>query len=275
MQSFSWRLMGKDVKFDRPLIVGILNLTPDSFYAKSRCESPEATLKRAKKFISEGASILDLGAESTRPGAEFVSEEEEIERLVKPLKILREALPDVPISVDTRRALVAMEALKAGADIINDVSSLSDPLMPEVAARYGCGLILTHAPENLASGENKDVSIDEIKKILRERTSYAVGYGVLREAIVWDPGLGFGKTVNANWQIIQNLTELSKESIVMCAASRKRFTRPNPELPESPENSGLMGTIKANLLAVENGAALLRVHDVAENFNALRERKYA
>jgi len=274
MDLWRWQIRDRKLRFERPLIVGILNLTPDSFHAKSRCESPEGALKRARKLLAEGASILDLGAESTRPGAYAVSEERELKRLIPALRKIREALPDVPLSIDTRRAAVAMEALKEGAHIINDVSSLSDPLMPEVAARYGCGLILTHAPKELASGEDRDVGIEEIRNFLRERTAFASSYGIMREAVVWDPGLGFGKTVNCNWQIIQDLGVLTGDNIVMCAASRKRFTREDPALPEGPDNPGLKGTIKANLLAVANGAALVRVHDVEANFQALRGEKY-
>ena len=263
MFAWRWQIRNRKLRFNFPLIVGILNLTPDSFYSQSRCEGRSSALKRAKKLIAEGADILDLGAESTRPGAAFVSEEEEIARLLPALRDIRAAFPETPLSIDTRRAVVAKEALEAGADIINDVSSLSDPLMTEVAARYLPGLILTHAPRELASGENRDVSIDEIKRFLRERTSYAAGWGIPREAIVWDPGLGFGKTTRSNWQILLDLKELSADNLVMCAASRKRFTRRDPDKPESPENSGLEGTMKANLMAVETGAAMLRVHDVA------------
>ncbi|MBR5624567.1 dihydropteroate synthase [bacterium] len=264
MYAWRWQIKGRKLRFDFPLIVGILNLTPDSFYSQSRCEGRSSALKRAKQLVADGADILDLGAESTRPGAAFVSEEKELARLLPALKAIRAAFPDIPISIDTRRAAVAKEALEAGADIINDVSSLSDPLMKEVAARYLPGVILTHAPAELASGENRDVSIGEVKKFLRERTSQAVAWGVPRDSIVWDPGLGFGKTTQSNWQLLMDLKEISSDNLVMCAASRKRFTRKDPDAPEGPGNSGLEGTIKANLLAVENGAAMLRVHDVAE-----------
>ena len=264
MFDWRWQIKDRKLRFNFPLIVGILNLTPDSFYSQSRCEGRSSALRRAKKLVSEGADILDLGAESTRPGAEFVSEEEEIARLLPALEEIRAAFPDIPISVDNRRGMVAKEAIEAGADIINDVSSLSDPLMLEVAAHYLPGLILTHAPNELASGQDRDFSMGEVKKYLRERTSRVVGLGVPRDAIVWDPGLGFGKTPDCNWRLLTDLKELTADSLVMCAASRKRFTRRDPDAPESPSNSGLPGTIKAHTIAMENGAAMLRVHDVAE-----------
>lgn len=272
MRSFSWRIKGKDATFERPLIVGILNLTPDSFYADSRSATPEEALSRAKKMINDGADMLDIGAESTRPGSALIDEAEEGRRLLPALEMIRKALPDVLISIDTRRASVAEKALELGADVINDVSALSDPAMARVAAKFGAGFILMHSPEDLASGRNADISADEVRAFLEEKTAELLKAGLPVDCVVWDPGLGFGKTMEANWRLANEIDKLNAPGgRIMFGASRKRFTRPDPTLPESASNSGLQGTIRANRIAVEKGAFLLRVHDVREARGLLTE----
>ena len=272
MRSFSWRIKGKDATFERPLIVGILNLTPDSFYADSRSATPEAALSRAKKMINDGADMLDIGAESTRPGSALIDEAEEGRRLFPALEMIRKALPDVLISIDTRRANIAEKALELGADIINDVSALSDPAMARVAAKFDAGFILMHSPKDLASGRNADISADEVRAFLEEKTTELVKAGLPVDCVVWDPGLGFGKTMEANWRLANEFDKLNAPGgRVMIGASRKRFTRPDPTLPESASNSGLQGTIRANRIAVGKGAFLLRVHDVREARELLPE----
>ena len=272
MRSFSWRIKGKDIKFECPQVVGILNLTPDSFYADSRSATPEAALSRAKKMINDGADMLDIGAESTRPGSALIDEAEEGRRLFPALDMIRKALPDVLISIDTRRAGTAEKALELGADIINDVSALSDPAMASVAAKFGAGFILMHSPKDLASGSNADVSTAEVGSFLEEKTAELLKAGLPVDCVVWDPGLGFGKTMEANWRLANEFDKLNAPGgRVMIGASRKRFTRPDPTLPESASNSGLQGTIRANRIAVGKGAFLLRVHDVREARNLLTE----
>ena len=272
MRSFSWRIKGKDIKFECPQVVGILNLTPDSFYADSRSATPEAALSRAKKMINDGADMLDIGAESTRPGSALIDEAEEGRRLFPALEMIRKALPDVIISIDTRRANIAEKALELGADVINDVSALSDPAMARVAAKFGAGFILMHSPKDLASGRNTDVSTADVGSFLMEKTAELVKAGLPVDCVVWDPGLGFGKTTEANWRLANELDKLNAPGgRIMFGASRKRFTRPDPSLPESENNSGLRGTIRANRVAVEKGAFLLRVHDVREARELLTE----
>lgn len=272
MRSFSWRIKGKDATFERPLIVGILNLTPDSFYADSRSATPEEALSRAKKMINDGADMLDIGAESTRPGSALIDEAEEGRRLLPALEMIRKALPDVLISIDTRRASIAEKALELGADVINDVSALSDPAMARVAAKFGAGFILMHSPEDLASGRNADISADEVRAFLEEKTAELLKAGLPVDCVVWDPGLGFGKTMEANWRLANEIDKLNAPGgRIMFGASRKRFTRPDPTLPESASNSGLQGTIRANRIAVGKGAFLLRVHDVREARGLLTE----
>ena len=272
MRSFSWRIKGKDIKFECPQVVGILNLTPDSFYADSRSATPEAALSRAKKMINDGADMLDIGAESTRPGSALIDEAEEGRRLFPALEMIRKALPDVIISIDTRRANIAEKALELGADVINDVSALSDPAMARVAAKFGAGFILMHSPKDLASGRNADVSTTDVGSFLMEKTAELVKAGLPVDCVVWDPGLGFGKTTEANWRLANELDKLNAPGgRIMFGASRKRFTRPDPSLPESENNSGLRGTIRANRVAVEKGAFLLRVHDVREARELLTE----
>lgn len=272
MRSFSWRIKGKDIKFECPQVVGILNLTPDSFYASSRSATPEEALSRAKKMIDDGADMLDIGAESTRPGSALVDEAEEGRRLFPALEMIRKALPDVLISIDTRRANIAEKALELGADVINDVSALSDPAMASVAAKFGAGFILMHSPKDLASGSNANVSIAEVGSFLEEKTAELLKAGLPVDCVVWDPGLGFGKTMEANWRLANEFDKLNAPGgRVMIGASRKRFTRPDPSLPESASNSGLLGTIRANRIAVGKGAFLLRVHDVREARDLLTE----
>ena len=272
MRSFSWRIKGKDIKFECPQVVGILNLTPDSFYADSRSATPEEALSRAKKMINDGADMLDIGAESTRPGSALVDEAEEGRRIFPALEMIRKALPDVIISIDTRRAGIAEKALSLGADVINDVSALSDPMMASVAAKCGAGFILMHSPKDLASGSNADVSTNEVGSFLEEKTAELVKAGLPVDCVVWDPGLGFGKTMEANWRLANEFDKLNAPGgRVMIGASRKRFTRPDPTLPESASNSGLQGTIRANRIAVGKGAFLLRVHDVREARDLLTE----
>jgi dihydropteroate synthase len=272
MRSFSWRIKGKDIKFECPQVVGILNLTPDSFYASSRSATPEEALSRAKKMIDDGADMLDIGAESTRPGSALVDEAEEGRRLFPALEMIRKALPDVLVSIDTRRANIAEKALELGADVINDVSALSDPAMARVAAKFGAGFILMHSPRDLASGQNAEISTAEVRAFLDEKTAELVKAGLPVDCVVWDPGLGFGKTTDANWRLANEIDKLNAPGgRIMFGASRKRFTRPDPALPESESNSGLQGTIRANRVAVEKGAFLLRVHDVREARDLLTE----
>lgn len=272
MRSFSWRIKGRDIKFERPQVVGILNLTPDSFYADSRSATPEEALSRAKKMIDDGADMLDIGAESTRPGSALIDEAEEGRRLFPALEMIRKALPDALVSIDTRRANIAEKALELGADVINDVSALSDPAMARVAAKFGAGFILTHSPKDLASGRNADISAAEVASFLREKTAELLKAGLPMECVAWDPGLGFGKTTEANWRLVNETDKLNAPGRrVMIGASRKRFTRPDPDKPESEGNSGLAGTVRANRIAIKKGAFLLRVHDVREARGLLTE----
>ena len=272
MRVWNWRIRERAYKFERPLVVGILNLTPDSFYASSRVKNASSALLRAEKLIRDGADMLDIGAESTRPGSALIDEAEEGRRLFPALDMIRKALPDVLISIDTRRAGTAEKALELGADIINDVSALSDPAMASVAAKFGAGFILMHSPKDLASGSNADVSTAEVGSFLEEKTAELLKAGLPVDCVVWDPGLGFGKTMEANWRLANEFDKLNAPGgRVMIGASRKRFTRPDPTLPESASNSGLQGTIRANRIAVGKGAFLLRVHDVREARNLLTE----
>lgn len=276
MRVWNWRIRERAYKFERPLVVGILNLTPDSFYASSRTKDASSALLRAEKIVSDGADMLDLGAESTRPGSALVDEAEEGRRLFPALEAIRKAFPDILLSIDTRRAAVARKALELGADVINDVSSLSDPDMASTAAEFGAGFILTHSPKELANGNNADITCREVEEFLKAKTAELVASGLPMDCVVWDPGLGFGKTVGSNWRLVEELNKLGAPGgRVMCGASRKRFTRPDPEKPESETNSGLPGTIRANALALKNGAFLLRVHDALEAKALIEEEKHA
>ena len=246
---------GKKLSFDKTLVMGILNLTPDSFYAQSRMDNAEL-LVRAEKMLAEGADILDLGAESTRPGAKPVSEDEEIKRLLPGLKALREVHKDVLISVDTYHANTAQEALQSGADFINDVSGKDSVAMQKVVELYHAPWILTH---NGAGG-----ILEVTENLLQRAEKIALG----KDKIILDPGICFGKTAEENLDIIKNLKVLTEYGYpVLLGASRKSVIGVVLNLP--PEER-LEGTLAISAKAVEQGANIIRVHDVKENVRTIR-----
>jgi len=268
---------------DRPRILAILNVTPDSFYDGGRLPDAEAAADAGQRAVEAGADAVDIGGESTRPGAAPVSVDEQIARVVPAIRALRSrsATRDVPICVDTTRAPVAEAALDAGADAINDVSAgRDDPGMLRLAARRGAGLILMHrrtepgrdrySDEYERPPAYEDVVV-EVREFLAERTRGAREAGVEPEAIVIDPGLGFGKTVEQNLLLLARTPELIGLGYPMLSGlSRKSFTgRVGLERNSSPEER-LPATLAMSLAHVERGALLLRVHDVPEHAQALR-----
>ncbi|MFO7782269.1 MAG: dihydropteroate synthase [Spirochaetia bacterium] len=259
---------------ERPLVMGIVNCTPDSFYPGSRRETREAAIAAARRMIGEGADILDIGGESTRPGSDPVGAEEERERVVPVIEALR-AESGIPVSVDTRKAAVAGAALAAGADMVNDVSGLRDDaeLAPLVAAR-GVPVVLMHmqgTPKTMQRRPHYEDTVADILEVLRERIAVATDAGIARDRIICDPGIGFGKTVADNLRILRGLSRFRAEldMPVLVGLSRKSFIgKVLGEAGEAgeplPVEERLTGTLAAHAWAAREGADILRVHDVAE-----------
>jgi dihydropteroate synthase len=249
---------------DHPLIMGIVNVTPDSFFDGGRFYDPQQAVAHAVKLVEEGADLLDIGAESTRPGALSVDEEEEHRRLIPVVAAVAKAV-SVPISVDTSKAAVARAAIDAGAVMINDVTALrGDTTMIEVVAKTGAGLVLMHmqgTPESMQRSPHYEDVIEDITRFLAERARFAMDRGVAHERIVLDPGIGFGKTLTHNVDLLANLHAFLQLGFpLLVGPSRKGFigqlTRQSPE-------GRAWGTAGVVALAVEQGANILRVHDVA------------
>ncbi|MGD2122459.1 MAG: dihydropteroate synthase [Gemmatimonadota bacterium] len=265
-----WSARSEIIDLTAPVVMGILNLTPDSFSDGGELPDEEAALKRAKALFSDGARILDVGGESTRPGAGAVPAEEELERILPVIRGLA-ASGMGPISVDTRKAEVAREALRAGAHIVNDVSGLNhDPRMVQVVAEEGAGLVLSHMRGTPATmrefAQYQDVA-QEVTEELGESLSLALDSGIEKRRIVVDPGIGFAKTGAQSTELLRNLGSLrALECPILVGPSRKSFIG---EISGIPPAERLPGTIAACVLALRSGASIFRVHDVAPIVQAL------
>lgn len=265
------------VTLDRPVLMGILNVTPDSFSDGGRFDSVESATQRAMEMIEQGASIIDVGGESTRPGAERIAVDEQLHRTVDVIKSIR-AQSDVSISIDTTRYAVAEAALDAGADIINDQSAgREDPEMFALAMARQCGLILMHRlrppdVDQFSDQYQREPRYDDVvvtvRDFLDERLRAALDAGVEREAIVLDPGLGFGKTVEQNYELIRRTDELlALGRPVLSAASRKSFIGKVTGVTEPAQR--VIGSTAVSVAHYLTGVRLFRVHDVAAHAEAL------
>lgn len=266
------------VELGRPRVMAIVNVTPDSFYDGGRLHDGRSTqvsaaLEHARQCVAHGADILDVGGESTRPGAAPVDPEEERARVVPIIEALRAdpALADVPISIDTRRATVAAAALAAGASIVNDVSGLGDEAMVEVVARSEAGLVLGHLrgePRTMQREIRFAHVLREVTDELAASVERAVAAGVTRPRIVVDPGIGFGKTAEQSAALVAAAGWLREATRcpVLVGASRKSFLG---TLMGGLVGDRLAGSLAAALVAVERGASVLRVHDVGQTVQAL------
>lgn len=252
--------------------MGILNVTPDSFSDGGEFSGVEAAIARAKEMLDEGAGIIDIGGESTRPGSEPVPSEEEIERVVPVVRGILAERPGTTISVDTYHAATAEAALEAGARIINDVSALrADERMVEVVARAGCPVVLMHMlgePKTMQQEPRYDDVADEVRRFLSERAEAAVSAGVDPENVILDPGIGFGKTSDHNLALIESLDAVADLGYpLLFGASRKRFIGSISGIEDASER--VFGTVATSVLAYERGASIFRVHDVRANREAL------
>jgi dihydropteroate synthase len=246
--------------------MGVLNLTPDSFSDGGRFPRPELALREAGRMLAAGADVLDLGGQSTRPGAEEVGDAGELERLLPALHQIRQAHPAAVLSVDTYRAAVAEAALAAGADWINDVSGgRREPAILRLVAAAGCPYVLMHSRGDSRSMDGLaryDDVVAEVRAELLRATEGAVAAGVRPEQVVWDPGLGFAKTTEQNLALLNGLAGLATEGFpLLLGPSRKRFI--GAVLAEPRPKARLWGTTAVCSLAITRGAAVLRVHDVA------------
>lgn len=253
-------------------IVGILNVTPDSFSDGRKFYKINDALKHAEKLISEGADIIDVGGESSRPGSIVVSEDEEIRRVVPVIKEIKKKFPKIPVSVDTYKPKVALNAIDSGAEIVNDIYGLrwQDGKMASVVAKEKVSIVIMHmkgTPQDMQENPEYNDVISEIYKFFKERLKFAKSKGIKKEKIILDPGIGFGKTLRHNLLIMKNLSKFGKLGIpIMVGPSRKSFIG---TLLETDVSQRLEGTIAASIFSVINGAKYLRVHDVLSVKRAL------
>ncbi len=255
-----------------PYFMGILNITPDSFSDGGRYFNLKDAIFRAKELLEEGADIIDIGGESTRPFSDPVSEEEELQRVIPVIKAIKEEFPSAIISVDTYKSKVAEEALKAGADIVNDISALRfDKNMLNVIKDYNCPIIIMHmqgTPKTMQINPVYDNVIEDIKKFFKNRIEFLVEQGIYFEKIIIDPGIGFGKTFEHNIEILKNLEsfyELNRP--VLIGYSRKSFIG---KIINKPPHQREGGTVGVSIFAYLKKVHFLRVHKVDLNKDAIK-----
>ena len=255
-----------------PVVVGILNVTPDSFSDGGEFLDPGAAAEHAATMLDEGADILDVGGESTRPGSDPVSQEEEIQRVIPVLERILSVRPEAVISVDTYRSGTATAALEAGASLVNDVTALrGDPRIASVIQEAACPVILMHMqgePKTMQKEPHYEDVVREVRNFLAERAEYAVAAGIRPENVILDPGIGFGKNLDHNLDLLRNLDAIVDLGFpVLIGASRKSFMEKITGVQEARDR--VSGTVATTVLAYERGATFFRVHDVRANREAL------
>ncbi len=254
-----------------PVIMGVVNVTPDSFSDGGLFLDADAAVEHGRRLAAEGAAILDVGGESTRPGADPVTEDEELRRVLPVVERLAgDGGPRV--SIDTTKATVARAAIDAGADIVNDVSAFRyDPDLPGVVAEAGADCCLMHMlgdPRTMQVDPRYDDVVSEVKAFLEERAAFAVGEGIAEERIMVDPGIGFGKTVAHNLELLRRLDEIAALGFtLLLGTSRKGFL--GKLVGREDPHERVAATVATNVLALERGATVFRVHDVAATADAL------
>lgn len=261
------------LSLDRPRVMGILNVTPDSFSDGGDFADAEVAVARARAMVEEGVDIIDIGGESTRPGADEVPVAEEIARTAPVIAAIRAAGIATLISIDTRKAKVAEAALDAGADIVNDVAAFTfDPDLAALCGARDVPVVLMHAkglPAHMQDNPQYGDVVEEVLAFLEARIAFAEGQGVRRERIITDPGIGFGKTQGHNLALLENLSSFHDLGLpVLLGASRKRFIGAIGNAPEAKDRLG--GSLAVALHGAAQGMHILRVHDTAETIQALR-----
>jgi len=257
------------LSLEQPLVMGVLNVTPDSFSDGGRFHDPAKAIAQARRMADEGAALIDIGGESTRPGAAPVSEAEELSRVLPVLEALHDLR--IPLSVDTRRARVMRESLAAGASMINDVRALRAPGALDVVAASDCGVCLMHmrgAPHSMQDAPAYDDVLAEVRRFLADRLEAARGAGVANDRLVADPGFGFGKTVAHNLALLRGLSTLGELGVPLAIGWSRKSTL--GALTGRAADERLAGSLAAALLAAQAGATILRVHDVKETIDVLK-----
>jgi len=267
---FTLNCRGRLLCIQEPVVMGILNVTPDSFYAHSRIRHEKTLLDKAGKMIQEGATILDIGGQSTRPGSEKISSEEELQRVIPAIEMIRKTFPEIFISVDTYYSEVARQAAQEGADLVNDISAgLLDPDMGRVVGSSGIPYIMMHMkgnPQNMQQMTDYKDLIPDLLRYFTERIEFMKQCGV--KDIIVDPGFGFAKTIEQNFSLLSSLNQLHiLDKPVMVGLSRKSMIWKT--LHTTPEDA-LNGTTALHTIALMKGCHILRVHDVKEAVECIR-----
>lgn len=270
-----WKLARRSLPYgERTLVMGVLNVTPDSFSDGGQFFSFDQAIAHAEQMINEGADVIDIGGESTRPGSEFVSVEEELRRVIPIIERLA-GKASIPISIDTTKTPVAQGALAAGAEIVNDISALRfDVSLADEVAKANAGLVLMHSrgtPKTMQQLPPAQDILTEVIDGLRESIGIAQQHGVASQSMVIDPGIGFGKTVEQNVELIAKLDQLAREFAdfpIMIGTSRKSFI--GKLLDGAPTDQRLYGTIASTVASVMSGAHIVRVHDVKAAVEAVK-----
>jgi len=261
---------GRQLRIDRPLVMGVVNVTPDSFSDGGEFLDPEMAIAHAKKLVKEGADILDIGGESSRPGSDTLPAKEELERIVPVLEGIIDDV-NVLISVDTCKPRVARKVLDMGAHIINDITGLTSAELAGVVARHEAGIVIMHmqgTPKTMQKSPRYDDVVADILRFLRERVKRAEKEGIRRESIIIDPGIGFGKTAEHNLEIISRLKEFKSLGLpVLVGASRKSFIG---KVLDKDVDGRLSGGLAMLVMSIQNGASIVRAHDVRESVDAAR-----
>ena len=262
-------------RFPRPSVMGVVNVTPDSFSDPGVNFDPVSAVASARRMLDEGAAIVDVGGESTRPGAEGVSTDEELRRVVPVL----EQLSGAPVSIDTSKAEVARRALELGAELVNDVTALrGDPALAEVVAESDAYLCLMHMqgePRTMQADPRYDDVVSEIAAFLEERLGAAVAAGIAEERICLDPGIGFGKTVEHNFELVRRLDELTALGRPVVIGFSRKSSLGKLLGDEQATTGSVAASVGAAVAAYERGATILRVHDVREHVEALAAARAA
>lgn len=260
----------KSLDLNIPQIMGILNFTPDSFSDSGQFFALDKALFHVEQMLDEGATIIDIGGESTRPNADEVSEQEELARVVPLVEAVR-ARFDCWISVDTSKAIVMQEAAKVGMDIINDIRALQEPHALETAAQLDLPVCIMHMqgqPRTMQANPHYDDVVSEVLAFLRHRTDECLAAGVKKENLIWDMGFGFGKTVQHNYQLLKNLPHFCEQGYpVLAGLSRKSMIG---AVLDKPVDQRVFGSAAGALIAAQKGATILRVHDVAATADILK-----
>lgn len=266
------KLISKDKQLDlsQPVVMGILNVTPDSFSDGGKFNSLDNALEQAQKMVELGVGIIDIGGESTRPGAPEVALEEELERVIPVIKAIKQRF-DIWVSIDTSKAEVMRQAVAAGADLINDVRALQEPGALEAAAEAGVPVCLMHMkgqPRTMQQNPQYDEVIGEVAEFLEERVEACEAVGIERQQLILDPGFGFGKTLEHNYQLLANLEHYHQLGLpILAGMSRKSMIF---KLLDKQPALCVAGSVACATIAAAKGAQIIRVHDIEETIDAMK-----